>query len=107
MSKQRKHHQLLFEIGQNFAVPEDLTDQDAAHPVDKNAPALKKLTRKVASFPDLNHFQFNHTDTLLVSPSVRNLSGVIIHCDIRFSIVCYYSYAYKSNKIIGLYKENN
>lgn len=67
MSKQRKHHQLLFEIGQNFAVPEDLTDQDAAPPVDKNAPALKKLTRKVAAFPDLSHFQFNHTDTLLVS----------------------------------------
>ena len=65
MSKQRKHHQLLFEIGQNFAVPEDLTDQEEALPVDKNAPALKKLTRKVASFPDLNHFQLHPLYTLL------------------------------------------
>ena len=67
MSNQRKHQQLLFERGQNVAVQEALTDQEAAPPVDKYDLALEKLTLKVAAFPDLSHFQFNHTDTLLGS----------------------------------------
>jgi len=64
MSKLIKPRQLLLKLGEYFYDPQD---QKKILMNDINIPAIKRLSKKISSFPSLKPFGLSHIDTILIS----------------------------------------